>query len=60
MPGFDKIPIERRIRNGLRATDNSGAGAIRQGLGKVPDCLVHGLVMPSKGQHLGGVAGVVA
>ena len=26
----------------------------------MPDCLVHGLVMPSKGQHLGGVAGVVA
>src|SRR5947199_264713 len=31
-----------------------------QGLGKVPDCLVHGLVMPSKGPDLGGVAGVVA
>ena len=31
-----------------------------QGLGNVPDCLVHGLVMPSKGQDLGGVAGVVA
>jgi hypothetical protein len=31
-----------------------------QGLGKVPDCLVHGLVMPSNGQDLGGVAGVVA
>jgi hypothetical protein len=37
--------------------DDRGLG---QGLGRVLDCLVHGLVMPSKGQNLGGVAGVVA
>jgi hypothetical protein len=36
---------------------SAGVGHPGQGFGKVPDCLVHGLVMPGTGQDLGGVFG---
>lgn len=53
-----RYPLER-LAHWRRRCPPARQG-LGQGLGKVPDCLVHGLVMPNKGQHLGGVAGVVA